>query len=180
LRLWGGYGPLEIDGNDFSGVGNSSVAQQTAGAIGGVAQGLTLTLSGIEPSILTLLDDADQFKGASVVIYRLIFGPDGKTLLDAHIFDRGRLDTISADEVVGAAASISAAVESAARGLGRSLSRMRSDSDQRLILSSDGYFKGVAYAGQKMLYWGGKRPVRTGDAHGGPVAGTIGGTGAGF
>jgi hypothetical protein len=89
------------------------------------------------------------------------------------VFDRGRLDAVGSDEVVGAAAAISGAVESAARGLGRSGSRMRADADQRLISASDGYFKHTAYAAQKMLYWGGKRPVRTGEAHGG--GGLLGG-----
>jgi hypothetical protein len=62
------------------------------------------------------------------------------------------------DEVIGGAA-IKVAVESAARGLGRSGGRMRSDSDQRLINATDGYFKNTAYAPEKMLYWGGKRPA---------------------
>jgi len=180
LRLWSGYGSLEIGGNAFDGIGGAGLAQQNGSAIGGVAQGMTLSLSGIEPDVLALLDDADQFKGASVVVYRLIFDNSGKNLLDAHVFDRGRLDTIQTDETIGSTATISCAVESAARSLGRSGARMRSDSDQRLISSSDGYFKGVAYAGQKELYWGGKIPVSTGDTHGGVVAGTAGGTGAGF
>lgn len=122
---------------------------------------MTLTLSGIDPDLLALLD-AEEIKGASVVIRRLIFASDGKTLLDAHVFDRGRVDTIETDEVIGAAAAIKVAVESAARGLGRSGARQRSDSDQRLIAASDGYFRKAAYAAEKMLYWGGKRPHRTG------------------
>jgi hypothetical protein len=173
LRVWGGYGPIEIGGNAFAGVGNSAIVQQTSGAIGGVAQGLTIGLSGIDPAALELLDDAAVYQGASVVIYRLIFASDGKTLLDAHVFDRGRLDGISSEEVIGAAAAITAAVESAARGLGRSGARMRSDSDQRLIDPSDGYFKSTAYAGEKMLYWGGKRPVRTGEGGGGLFGGAL-------
>jgi hypothetical protein len=167
LRLWGGYGPITIDGSQFQGIGNSAVAQQTAGALGGVAQGLTIGLSGIEPHVLGLLDDGDQYKGASVVIYRLIFASDGKTLLDAHVFDRGRIDEINSEEVVGSAAAISAAVESAARGLGRSGARQRSDADQRLIAENDGYFKSTSYAGQKLLYWGGKKPAVAGVAVGG-------------
>jgi hypothetical protein len=167
LRLWGGYGPITIDGHEFQGVGDRGFVQQTAGAIGGVAQGMTIGLSGIEPNALALLDDAADFRGAGVVIYRLIFGPDGKSLLDAHVFDRGRIDTIASDETIGGGASIAAAVESAARGLGRSLARLRSDADQRLINALDGYFKNTAYAGQKMLYWGGKKPSIAATALGG-------------
>jgi hypothetical protein len=161
IRLWGGYGTLTIDSNVYQGIGDRGLAQQNSGAIGGVAQGVTLTLSGVEPEALALLD-ADEVKGAAVVIYRLIFAGDGKTLLDAHVFDRGRGDTIEAAETIGAGAAINYAVESTARGLGRSLARMRADFDQRLIDALDGYFKFAAYAVEKALYWGGKKPARAG------------------
>jgi len=166
IRVWGGYGPITIDGQVYLGIGDRGLAQQSAGAIGGVAQGLVLTLSGIEPQLLELLD-GDEIKSAAVVLRRLIFASDGKTLLDAHVFDRGRIDTVETDETIGQTATIRASVESAARGLGRAGARQRSDSDQRLINSSDGYFKQAAYAGEKMLYWGGRRPSRSGGAVGG-------------
>lgn len=180
LRVWGGYGDLTIAGDVYRGIGGRGFAQRTAGALAGVAQGLTLGVSGIEAAALELLD-GDEIRAASVVVRRLIFAADGKTLLDAHVFDRGRVDAVNSDETIGGTADISVAMESAARGLGRSGARMRSDSDQRLISPSDGYYKNTAYAGQKDLYWGGTRPVRSGSAGGaGPVAGTIGGTGANF
>jgi hypothetical protein len=65
----------------YQGVGAHGLAQQTSGVIGGVAQGLTLTLSGIDPKALALLDPA-EVKGALVTLYRLIFAVDAKTLLD--------------------------------------------------------------------------------------------------
>lgn len=163
LYLWGGYGPITVDGDTYLGLGDKAFAQQTAGAIGGIAQGYTLSLSGVEPAALPLLDP-DEVKGASVTLYRAIFAADGKTLLDWHVFDRGRGDALTSDETIGGEAVINFAVESAARGLGRSGARMRSDSDQRTIDPSDGYFKNTAYAGEKMLYWGGKKPSRTSDS----------------
>lgn len=159
LRIWGGYGPIEIGGEIYEGIGARGLAQQNAGAIGGVAQGMTLSLSGLEPVVLELLD-SEEIKAAPVVLFRLIFAGDGKTLLDAHVFDRGRVDTVDSDETIGGEAAIMVAVESAARGLGRSGARRRSDSDQRMIDPDDGYFKHTAYAGQKVLYWGGKKPNR--------------------
>lgn len=161
LRVWGGYGPIELDGETYQGIGDRGLVQQTAGAIGGVAQGLTLTLSGIEPELLVLLD-ADEIKGGAAVMRRLIFASDGKTLLDYDVWDRGRVDTVETEEVIGGGAAIKLGVESAARGLGRSGARQRSDSDQRLIDANDGYFRVVAYAAEKMLYWGGRKPSRVG------------------
>lgn len=175
VRVWGGYGALTIDGETYQGIGDRGLAQQTSGAIGGIAQGLTLTVSGIEPEALELLAAAG-IRAAPVVVRRLIFAGDGKTLLDAHVFGRGRIDTVETEETIGGAAAVKIAVESAARGLGRSGARMRSDSDQRLINPSDGYFRNTAFAGEKKLYWGGMRPVRAGSALGG---GAGGGSGSG-
>jgi hypothetical protein len=179
IRVWGGHGTIELDGEAYRGLGDRAFAQQTAGALGGVAQGMTLMLSGIEPAALELLD-GDEVRGATVVMRRLIFKNDGKTLLGHEIWDRGRVDTIETSHTIGGGAAIKLNVESAARSLGHSGARQRADSDQRLIDPTDGYFKNTAFAGEKMLYWGGKKPVRTGDAHGGTVAGSAGGTGAGF
>lgn len=155
---WGGFGPITVDGDVYLGLGDRAFVQQSAGAIGGVAQGYTLSISGVEAAALALLDP-DEVKSASVTLYRAIFGPDAKTLLDWHVFDRGRGDALATDETIGGEAAINFAVESAARSLGRSGARMRSDADQRLISSTDGYFKNTAYAGEKMLYWGGKKPA---------------------
>lgn len=158
IRLWGGYGTINLDGDDYIGVGDRALAQQTNGALGSVAQGLSIGLSGIEPIVLEMMDVVG-IRGASVVLRRLIFASDGRTLLDYAVWDRGRVDVPDMDETVGGAASITLAVESAARGLGHSGARQRSDSDQRLISATDGYFKHTAYAGQKTLYWGGKKPA---------------------
>ena len=160
LRVWGGYGPIELDGEVYEGVGDRGLAQQTGGAVGGIAQGLELTLSRIEPELLVLLD-ADEIKGGACILRRLIFASDGKTLLDYDIWERGRVDTVSTVETIGGQATIKVGVESAARGLGRVGARMRADSDQRLINPNDGYFRKASYAGEKMLYWGGKKPART-------------------
>lgn len=175
IRIWGGYGPITPPtlGVQFKGVGDRAIAQQTSNAIGGVAQGMTLSLSGVEANALALLD-ASEVKAATVTVYRLIFASDGKTLLDAHVFDRGRMDTVDTDETIGDQAAIVANVESSARGLGRSGARMRADSDQRLISSTDGYFKNTAYAGQKMLYWGGKKPTTGSTAVSSPPTGSFG------
>lgn len=181
LRIWGGYGPIEIDGEIYQGVGDRGLAQQNSGAIGGFAQGVTLTLSGLEPHVLSLLDEDEValIRGGSVVLYRLIFASDGKTLLDAHVFDRGRVDTIESVETIGGGAAIKLAVETAARGLGSAGARQRSDADQRLINPTDGYFKNTSYAPEKALYWGGKRPVNTGAAVGGTSGSPLGGAGGG-
>jgi hypothetical protein len=168
IRLWGGFGPLEIDGETYAPIGDRGVAQVVSGALGSAAQGVTLVLSGVEPEAVAVLE-AEEVKNAPIKLYRLIFSGDGQQLLDAHVFTRGRIDVVSVEEVIGGTATITANVESAAKGLSRKGGRMRTDADQRLISPTDGFFKNVAYAAQKQLYWGGMKPATAGAALGSAV-----------
>ena len=161
IRVWGGHGPITFGGRTFEGVGDRGIAQVAGGALGGAAQNITLTLSGIDPETLALLD-ADAVKGAPTVLWRLIFDESGTTLLDFHVWARGRLDTLPQEDEIGGTAAITAQLETAARGLGKRGGRMRSDADQRLIDPADGFFKNVSFAAEKQLYWGGRRPARAG------------------
>jgi len=174
LRLWGGYGMLNLGGNDFAGTGDKGLVTVLSGALGDSEQNITLSLSGVDPDIAGLITAADVQRTA-VAIWELIFDGSGTVLLDAHVHTRGRLDTLPMKERVGGEAALEANIETAARGLGRAGQRMRSDADQRLVDASDGGFRAVSYAGVKTLYWGGKPPSTTGAAVGGG-----GGQGGGF
>jgi hypothetical protein len=149
IRLWGGYGdadlPSDAGTSTYHGIGDRSLGQQISAAIGGSAQNLTLTLSGIEPAALALLDPS-EVKGASAVVRILFFDSAGKTLLGAYVYTRGRVDELKTSEVVGGPASIQLAIEGAARGLGRKGARLRSDADQRLVSSTDGFYRVVSAA----------------------------------
>ncbi|MEO0589121.1 MAG: hypothetical protein AAFZ11_01025 [Pseudomonadota bacterium] len=174
IRVWGGLRPITFDGRTFDPVGDRGLVRVAGGALGSSAQNITLRLSGIEPEILELLD-ASEVQGAPTILWRLIFNAARTTLLDYHIWARGRLDTLPREEEIGGTAAIEATLETAARGLGRRGSRMRSDADQRLLDANDGFFKNTAYAAEKKLYWGGPRPARAGSALGGSRGGGGGG-----
>lgn len=165
IRLWGGYGTMDLPADagtePFYGIGDRAMVANSSGAIGGTAQALVITLSGIEAKALEVLD-ANDVKDASVVVRRLIFDNSGKTLLGAYVYSRGRVDTLSTEFEVGGPAAIQMAVEGAARSLGRRGGRIRSDADQRLVKALDGFFRMVSWAAQKTLYWGGKKPATTG------------------
>lgn len=157
IRVWGGNGPITFDGRTFDPIGDRGLAQVAGGALGDAAQSITLSLSALEPGVLALLD-ANEVSGAPAILWRLIFDAAGVTLLDWHVWARGRLDTLESGEEIGGAAAITAQLETAARGLGRRGARMRSDADQRLLDANDGFFRNVAYAAEKTLYWGGRKP----------------------
>lgn len=161
VRVWTGHGPLTFDGRTFDPIGDRGLVQVAGGALGGSAQGITLTLSGIDPETMALVS-GDDVQGAPTTLWRLIFSGDGGTLLDFHVWSRGRLDQLIREEEIGGTAALSVQLETAARGLGQSGARQRSDADQRLIKANDGFFRNVAFAGEKTLYWGGRRPANAG------------------
>lgn len=161
VRVFGGFGTVEIDGQPYDGIGDRGLVQLSEAALGGSAQNVTLTLSGVDPEALDLLD-AEEVRGAAVTLRRLVCDSAGRTILDAQVFRRGRIDQLPTEDVIGGEATIKAMVEGAARGLGRRGGRMRTDADQRMIKELDGGLKHVSYAAEKTLYWGGKQPARAG------------------
>lgn len=177
VRVWGGYHELPLDGQTFLPIGDRGLAQVAGGALGDAAQNIALSLSGIESANVALLEAAG-IAGAPSVLWRLIFNSAGNTLLDYHVWARGRIDTLLTDEEIGGEAAIRAQMETAAKGLGRRGARMRSDADQRMIDPADGFFKNVSYAGEKTLYFGGRRPARAGTVLPGGAGGI--GPGSGF
>lgn len=153
--VWGGPWPIVLDGDTYQPIDDTGLGATIGGEIGGTEQNTTLTLSGVDPDALALLDAAG-LRQAPAKLYRLLFDGAGKTLLDARVVKRGRIDDVFVQDVQGDKATIQISIESAARGLGRSGRRMRTDADQRLIDPDDGFFKHVAYAGTKTIYFGGK------------------------
>ena len=166
LCVWGGYREITFDGRTFKPLRDRTLVQVAGGALGGQAQSITLVLSGIEPEVLELLD-ASEVAGAPVTLWRTIWDSSGTQMLGYDVWGRGHLDTLPREEEIGGTAKITATIETPARSSGRRGARMRSDADQRLIDPNDGFFKNVAYAGEKKLYWGGRRADRAGSVLGG-------------
>ncbi|WP_311269746.1 hypothetical protein [Sphingobium sp. WCS2017Hpa-17] len=159
--IWGGTGTLVIDGETYLGIDDRAIGQITGGGIGGSQQSVEITLSGVDPEALELLNEAG-LQQAPAKLYRIIADGSGRTILDCRIYKRGRLDKVEVIEEIGGLAKVSISIETAARGAGRSGKRMRSDADQRMIDPLDGFFKHTSYAASKVIYNGGKKSSATG------------------
>lgn len=164
-RVWGGFGPLVLDGETYIGIGDRGLVSVAGGQLGGAEQGATLSLSGVDPDAIALVDTL-AVRGAPAVLWELLFDQSGANLLDAHVALRGRCDRMPIEDEVGGGSTITLMIEGAVRGLGKRSGRRRTDADQRLIDGDDGGFKAVSYAGEVTLNWGGKPPVRAGSALG--------------
>lgn len=163
---WGGYGEVTLGGEVYEGIGDRGLVTASGGSLGGQEQPAEITVSGLDPDAAGDLN-LRQLRGVSAVLWRLVFNGSGSTLLDASVFLRGRVDRATIEETPGGNSTLRIAIEGAARGLGRRSERMRTDSDQRLILPTDGGMRRIAWAGEKSIYWGGKPPQRAGSAFSG-------------
>ena len=183
VRFWSGTGVLPIGGSDYRGVGLNGMATASSSAVGGSAAGLTLTLSGVDPEALALIDEA-PLRDAPVTTLRLIFNAAGSRLLGYFRGSKGRADGLNREEVTPdpvkntpGSAALKLQVEGPLRGFGRRGGRMRSDADQRLESGTDGAFKHVSYAATIELALGGKPPTRAADALPGTSGPVVGGGG---
>lgn len=158
-RVWSGYGEVTIEDEVYQGVGARVLVCPIASQVGGQADGLVITLSSLDPDIAKTIQ-LEDYKQKPVVIWRLIFAADAKTLLGASVFMRGKLDYVVVRESVGGEAALDFIVEGPRRDMNRAGGRVRSDSDQRLLGGAgDAAFKHVSTAGAKTLAWG-QRPDR--------------------
>lgn len=159
FRVWGGYKTLELEAEDYLPIGAKGLVKVSESAVGGGERSIELKLSGLDPDVLSLID-ATALRGAPVVIWRLGFDTSARVLLDAQVYDRGKVDRLIRQETAGGEASLMVTVMSAARGGGRATGRVAGDADQRLIDSDDGGMRRVSLAGDLTLAWGGKPPAR--------------------
>jgi len=161
-RLWSGFGDIEIDGQTFKGIGANALIVPTGSQTGGSAEGVRLTLSALDPDVAQSIED-ESYHQKPVTIWRLIFSPD-HVLLGAAVYLRGRVDTVTIMEQVGGDSAIELDIEGPRRDMSRRGSRLRSNTDQRVLGGSgDAAFKHITYAGRKTLVWG-QKPVNAGQA----------------
>ncbi len=162
FRVWSGFGDLEIDEEVYKGIGANALIVPTGSQTGGSAEGVRLTLSGLDPDVAQTIED-EGYHQKPVTIWRLIFSPE-HVLLGAAVYLRGRVDTVTITEQVGGDSSIEFDIEGPRRDMSRRGSRIRSNTDQRVLGGSgDAAFKHVTYAGRKTLVWG-QKPVNAGQA----------------
>jgi hypothetical protein len=89
------------------------------------------SLSGVDPDALALLDAAG-LNQAPAKLYRLVFAGDGRRC-SMPAWSSAASSTTCCAGRAGREGDVQISIENAARGLGRSGKRMRTDADQRLI-----------------------------------------------
>lgn len=158
FRVWGGEGTFSINGEDYVGIGDRGLVSETSSQLGGAEQALELVLSGVDSDVIPIIHAAN-IRNAAALVWRLVFDINGVNCLGAFP-RRGRIDSLSIEDVPGGKAKITARSESAAKNMGRQTGRQRSDADQRALDPTDGGMKWATQAPLRSLAWGGKPPAR--------------------
>jgi len=155
--LWNDTYAVEVDSVTYNPTaGNMTLdALDVSSALD--ADQLRITLSGLQPSITSILGGVDWHQ-RPVTVY-LAFLTDAGAIL--HYIPRfsGFLDSLVIQDSADGLATIEAMIESNNRELNRSSGRVRSDADQRSVSSGDGFFKYATAANTDVeIAWGRKGP----------------------
>ena len=155
--FWTGVGVLPYSGVDYIGAGKLIQIDGLSFEGGLSPSNVTVSLSAIPEDGLTVdvlaTIEAEQYHQRPVTISRAYIHPDTRAVLSVERMYRGYLDQITHDLQAGGGATLTATLESRSRDHTRVGHRVRSDADQRLIDSSDGFFLYAAVADAKFL-WG--------------------------
>lgn len=125
-----------------------------------------VTLSGLDPDALAIVDDSDWYQRPAVV-YDAYLDAAGAVIHVEPAFV-GFLDTAARSDRAGQPATIELAIESTSRELSRSNGRTYSNSDQRAVGgATDGFLKHLAQSNSDTnIYWGREAPRGSGGSLG--------------
>jgi hypothetical protein len=163
IRVHDGVGPLSFGGNTYLGVGSYGAFDIVDEGIDNIARGVRLTLSGVEPSLISTVM-TETYQGRTVTLYLGILAEDLTFVATPEELWSGRIDTmkITLDQSV---ASISVSCEYRLRK--EPVIARYTDTDQRLAYSGDRFFDLTQKIPQFKATWGDK-PSSYGGGGGSP------------
>ncbi len=149
-HIWSGVGSISYNGNTYAGVGSlGSIGDVTEG-VDVKAEGTSITLSGIDPSLMQ--DSLNDIQlGAPVTLWFAIF--ENGAITAAQVLYTGTVDRpvipVSPESI-----SITLALENRMLNLQRPSNRRYTSSDQRYLYPDDIGFHWVELLSDMALRWG--------------------------
>jgi hypothetical protein len=96
VRAHDGVGTMTFGGNDYLGVGSFGGIEVAEEAIDLVAKPVKLTLSGVDPSLISSVDSTSPYQGRIATVYMGLVNRDTGTLIDTpETLWEGRMDTMT-------------------------------------------------------------------------------------
>lgn len=165
LRLWTGVGPIEVeadevdeDGGEYLGVGLINEFPPLRQLIGGLAERIDFSLSGVDDLTLSLADeDASQVREAPVHVGIVFFDRDWQAVDPVSWIWEGTADSTSVSRQAGSGQigqSIRLSVASAFTDRTRPELAFLTDADQRKRSPTDSFCSRVnLYDGEHTVSW---------------------------
>jgi hypothetical protein len=151
LRFWSGIGPLTWGGFTWTGTGDLLQMSAVKESAGLVANGVTVSLSGI-PSALLAVALTESFQGRALTVYFGFLNDVGAVLVDPFVLWAGRMDTMVIEEG-GDTCTIAVNCESRAIAMRRARERRLTHEDQQIDAPGDMGFAFVARLQEQDFQW---------------------------
>jgi|TARA_R110001592_G_scaffold9025_1_gene48441 hypothetical protein len=156
LRVWTGYSEFTIDGSNYLGLGDLISVGQVEESADVKANGLNITLSGLDTSILAgAFNETQQGIVVNVKFGVLTTTDNALAIVDTpyQIFS-GTVDTVSINED-GETSTIQYSIESKLISLEKALDFRYTDQDQKFFFPNDRGLEFVDDMQDKSIDWGG-------------------------
>ena len=151
VRVWNGRGDFVFDSETYLGVGDLGSVTNVEEATEQRAFGITLTLSGIPPALLSIAL-SEEVQGRKAEIWAGFLDDDYVLVVDPVLLFRGGMDTM--DILAGEEGIISVTAESRLIDWDRARVRRYTDGDQSEAFPFDRGFEFVSQTTDKEINWG--------------------------
>lgn len=152
VRVWTGMGSISWNGYTWLGVGDLGGISPISETSEVRANGISLTLSGVDSARVTDVLSED-YRGRSCKVWLALLDSAGTVLADPDLRFSGVMDQASIEDN-GETCTITMAAESRLVDLQRSRERRLTDEDQQNLFPGDRGLEFVAAMQDKELLWG--------------------------
>lgn len=152
LNLWLGIGDLTYNGVTYTGTGTILSISQIQERKEITANGLQLTLNGLEPGILTIAED-EPYQNRSLEMYLAMLDSSGNVVASPYLMFEGFMDVMKIKDD-GKSVLIDMTVENALISLERPLDTKYTSEDQKRDYPLDTFFDFIPDIQNKEVIWG--------------------------
>lgn len=151
INLWNGIGQLNYGGKTYIGAGNLLAVEPVSESTDLRANGTSVTLSGINNTLVGLAKDED-YQGRALTVKLGAMDENNDVIADPVIMFSGFMDTMMLTES-GDSSSITIDVENKLIQMDRAKVRRFTDNDQRIDYPNDDGFSFVAKIQDREINW---------------------------
>lgn len=152
INLWNGVGSLSYGGKNYIGAGNLLAVEPVSESTDLRANGTSVTLSGLNNTLVGLAKDED-YQGRALTVKLGAMDESNDVIADPVIMFSGFMDTMMLTES-GESSTITIDVENKLIQMDRARVRRFTDNDQRIDYPNDDGFSFVTKIQDREINWG--------------------------